>query len=159
NRPFTVGYVGTVGLWYLFDETLECFNLIREHVPHARLHILNRGEHAYIQMALHNHGFPKEAILLVEVDIHSVTHTMNEMDVGLFFIKPVFSKIASAATKLGEFLGCGVPCLSNEGIGDMTSILVGENVGVAVPDFSVEAMRQGVQRLLVLTCDPEVRQR
>jgi hypothetical protein len=34
---------------------------------------------------------------------------MNSMNAGVFFINPFYSKIASAPTKLGEFLGCGVP--------------------------------------------------
>ena len=49
DRPFTLGYVGVVGAWCLFDETLRCFQLLRECMPDARLHILNRGEHDYIQ--------------------------------------------------------------------------------------------------------------
>ncbi|MBU4443919.1 hypothetical protein KJ656_02400, partial [bacterium] len=49
DRPFTLGYVGTVGVWYLFDETLQCFKLLRQVIPDARLHILNRGDHAYIR--------------------------------------------------------------------------------------------------------------
>ena len=36
------------------------------------------------------------------------------------------AKIASAPTKLAEYLGCGVPCLGNVGVGDMEAILEGE---------------------------------
>ena len=43
--PFVLGYVGSVGTWYLLDEMLRCFVLLREQVPGARLLIVNRGEH------------------------------------------------------------------------------------------------------------------
>ncbi len=41
-----------MGVWYLFDETLRCFQLLREKLPGARLHIINRGGHDYIRERL-----------------------------------------------------------------------------------------------------------
>ena len=81
------------------------------------------------------------------------------MDAGFFFIMPVFSKRASAPTKLGEFLGCGVPCLGNDGVGDMTQILESENVGVVVRDFDAEGREKAINDLISLCADPDVRQR
>src|SRR5437764_10219037 len=43
--PFVLGYVGSVGTWYLLDEMLLCFVGLREQVPNARLLLVNRGEH------------------------------------------------------------------------------------------------------------------
>ena len=48
NRPFTIGYVGSVGVWYLFEEALDYYKLIREVIPDAQLYIINRGGHKYI---------------------------------------------------------------------------------------------------------------
>ncbi len=42
---------GSVGTWYLLDEMLRCFVLLREQVPEARLLIVNRGEHPLIRRA------------------------------------------------------------------------------------------------------------
>jgi glycosyltransferase involved in cell wall biosynthesis len=84
---------------------------------------------------------------------------MSRMDAGLFFIRPVFSKTGSAPTKLGEFLGCGIPCLGNAGVGDYAAILEGERVGVALRDFSAAEKEAGVKRLLELLRDPQVRER
>jgi glycosyltransferase involved in cell wall biosynthesis len=159
DRPFTLGYVGSVGVWYLFDETLRCFQLLREQLPNARLHILNRGGHGYIQerMAALNID---PAVVRVEAEDHNgVARAMHRMDAGVFFIKPVYSKIASAPTKLGEFLGCGVPCLSNAGVGDMATILEKERVGVALGDFSEAAMRDAIVRLLQLSREHGIQQR
>ncbi|MCR6702438.1 MAG: hypothetical protein NVV68_15365 [Dokdonella sp.] len=84
---------------------------------------------------------------------------MARMHAGVFFIKPVFSKQASAPTKLGEFLGCGVPCLTNAGVGDLTDILHGEKAGVAVTDLQPDALRGGINALLELLRDPTIRAR
>lgn len=52
-----------------------------------------------------------------------VRQQMARMHGAVFFIRPVFSKQASAPTKFGEFLGCGIPCQSNASAGDMARVL------------------------------------
>ena len=159
DRPFTLGYVGSVGLWYLFDETLQCFKLLLQAIPDARLHILNRGDHTYIREQLNHHKVDPESVRLEAADHVGVVRAMCQMDAGIFFIKPVYSKMASAPTKLGEFLGCGIPCLSNAGVGDMAAILEGERVGVALEDFSEASMRDAIARLLQLAREPDIQHR
>lgn len=158
-RPLKLGYVGTVGVWYLFDETIICFKMILEDLPDAHLHILNRGDHAYIRDCLKRHDIPASAVTLESTDRAGVARAMKAMDAGMFFIKPAFSKVASAPTKLGEFLGCGVPCLSNAGVGDMADILHGSSVGVALSDFSESAMREGIRKIVAMIRDPETAKR
>jgi glycosyltransferase involved in cell wall biosynthesis len=160
DRPFTLGYVGSTGLWYLFNPTLECFKVLRRLRPDARLLILNRKEHGYIRERLAAHAIPED-----RVEIRSVAPALvageirDRIDAGIFFIKPLFSKIGSAPTKLGEFLACGIPCLTNAGVGDVERLLEGERVGVALRDFAPEHQEEGIRRLLVLAGDPEVRGR
>ena len=159
QRSFNLGYVGAVSVSYLFDEVLQCFNLLRQELPDARLHILNRGEHDYIRDRLNYHNIDPETVRLEATDHPGVVRAMCQMDAGIFFIKQVYSKMASAPTKLGEFLGCGVPCMGNDGVGDMANILEGKQVGVALRDFSEIAMRGAIVRLLQLAREPDIRQR
>lgn len=159
DRPFTLGYVGSVGLWYMFDESLRCFKLLQEKIPDARLYILNRGDHAYIHDRVNVNQVNPKSVRLEAADHAGVARAMGQMDAGIFVIKPVYSKMASAPTKLGEFLGCGVPCLGNAGVGDMAAILEKERVGVALADFSEAAMRDAIARLLQLAREPGIQQR
>lgn len=159
SPPFTLGYVGSVGVWYLFDEALGCFQLLRERLPDARLHILNRGGHAHIRERMAALGIHEDTVRLEAANHAGVARAMQQMDAGIFFIAPVYSKIASAPTKLGEFLGCGVPCLGNTGVGDMATILEQEQVGVALERFDQDAMRKAIDRLLQLTETPYIKDR
>ena len=159
ERSFNLGYVGSVSVSYLFDEVLQCFKLLRQEIPEARLHILNRGEHDYIRERLNYHNIDAKTVRLEATDHAGVVRAMCQMNAGIFFIKQVYSKMASAPTKLGEFLGCGVPCLGNDGVGDMASILEGKQVGVALGDFSEIAMRGAIVRLLQIAREPDIRQR
>ena len=149
-----VGYVGTVGNWYLFDETAACFAELLRMRPDTKFLIVNRGEHVYISERLAAAGVPSDSVELTAVTPAEMPRLIARMDASVFFIKPVFSKQASAATKLAELLGCGVPCLSNAGVGDMAVVLEGGRVGVALQAFDQASLVAGLVRLLALADDP-----
>ena len=58
SQGFVLGYVGTVGTWYLFDETVTCFAQLLRLRPDSRFLIINRGEHDYIKARLAIAGVP-----------------------------------------------------------------------------------------------------
>lgn len=159
GQSFVLGYVGSAGTWYLFDEVAVCFTHLLRLRADSRLLIVNRGEHAYIRERLAAAGVPEEAVELTTATHSEVPSQIARMDAGIFFIKPVFSKQASAPTKLAEFLGCGVPCLGNAGVGDMAEVLEGEQVGIALKYFDGASMIAGLQRLLLMAAEPTTRYR
>ncbi len=160
ERPFTLAYVGSVGTWYLFDPVLESFRQLLALEPNARLLIVNRGEHAFIRERIAALGLPPEKIELRELAHRDVASRLSQVDAGVFFIKQTFSKKASAPTKLGELLGCGVPVLVNAGVGDMDRIVSQNRVGVVVPETSSPAaLREAVLQLVELARDPRTRDR
>jgi glycosyltransferase involved in cell wall biosynthesis len=75
---------------------------------------------------------------------------MNRMDAGIFFYRPTFSKKGTSPTKMGEFLACGIPCLSNTGVGDVEAILEENRVGFALDSFEWNEKEEGVDGLLTL---------
>ena len=156
---FVLGYVGSAGTWYLFDEVIACLSLLRSVRPDAYFLILNRGEHDYIRRRLAAADIPDSAFELTSVSYADVPRQMARMDAGVFFIKPVFSKQASAPTKLAEFLGCGIVCLGNAGVGDMADVLEPEQVGVTIKSFDEASMVDAIQQLLCLAADPMTRAR
>lgn len=161
NRPktFILGYAGTATGWYIFEPVLDCFKLLVKISPRASLDIFNKYEHPFIRSALESHGISKESYNLRTAEFSQMPLNINTFNAGVFFIKPVFSKRASSPTKLGEFLACGVPCLTNAGVGDMQSILQGEGVGVVLSDFSPESEGEAVKQLLALCSDKDISQR
>ena len=151
---FVLGYVGSVGTWYLFDQVVAAFARLRSVRPDARLLVVNRGEHDFIRAALRRADVPDLFVELTSAEHGQVPALIARMDAGVFFIRQAFSKQASAPTKLAEFLGCGVPCLANAGVGDMAQVLRDEQVGVALDDFSEEALERGLDALQALVADP-----
>ena len=156
DSGFVLGYVGTVGTWYLFDETAACFAQLLRLRPHTRFLIVNRGEHGYIRERLTAAGVPASAVEITAATHAEVPRQIARMDASIFFIKPVFSKQAAAPTKLAELLGCGIPCLSNEGVGDMAQVLEAEGVGIALRSFDEASVRHALQNLLALADEPSI---
>jgi glycosyltransferase involved in cell wall biosynthesis len=152
----TLGYLGSIGTWYMFDEVLECFKLIKARQPNARMLVLNRLEQDLIEKKLAIHGIDRTCCEITSATHAEVPKAIARMDVGAAIIKPVFSKIASAPTKLAEYLGCGIPCLGNVGVGDMEMILEHEGAGVALTDFSPEGRQRAIDRLFELLSTPSL---
>lgn len=156
-HQFTMGYVGSVGVWYLFDDTLNCFKELQRRIPEARLHILNQGDHDYIRERISVAGIRAESVQIEVAEHTGVAMAMQHMDAGIFLIKPAYSKLASAPTKLGEFLGCGIPCLGNTNVGDMADILEKEQVGVVLSAFDEASIKNAIEKLLFLTKKSDIK--
>ncbi|MBT5400425.1 glycosyltransferase [bacterium] len=159
NKPLTIGYVGSVGVWYLFEEAMDYFKLIKKIVPDVRLHIINKGGHKYIYKCLEELGIDQKSVFVETIDHSDVPRAMQSMDAGLFIIKPAYSKISSTPTKLGEFLGCGVPCICNSKVGDMSEIVNNNKVGVVLDSFDKSTKNKSILQLLKLILDPDIQHR
>jgi len=158
SGSIVLGYVGTVTGWYLFEPVLEFFKYLSEK-KRVRFIILNRGEHDFIKNSFLIKKIPMDNVELKSVLHDDVPDEIQKMNLGIFFIKPVYSKIASCATKLGEFLACGIPCITNHGIGDHTEILNKSKTGVIINDLNQFEYSIAVDKTLALLNDPDTRSR
>ncbi len=155
DAGFRVGYVGSVGTWYRFDEAVRAYKAIERVRQDATFVILNRGDHDFIRDQLATHGV--EHFELKSATHDEVAAEMRRMQCAVFFIKKVFSKTASAPTRLAEFMGAGVPCVSNTGVGDMAKYLDG--CGVAMDEYTDSAHQHAAEQIVAMAADASVRQR
>jgi glycosyltransferase involved in cell wall biosynthesis len=159
NHPFILGYVGSVGTFYLFDEVLRSFQALLKIRKNSKLLIINKDQHNFLYKKISSAGINNQCVEIKSVEYGEVATEINRMDAGIFYIKPVFSKRSSSPTKFGEFLGCGKPCISNFGVGDTEYILEREGVGVVLKDFSNDAHANGIGKLLELIKGKDIEDR
>jgi glycosyltransferase involved in cell wall biosynthesis len=159
DNAFTFGYVGSVGTWYLFDEILAFFRTIAERRRDARLLVVNRNEHEMIRTAVQRAGIEMARVEIAAVEHRDVPKYIVRMRVAAAIYMPTYSKIATAPTKLAEYLGCGVPCVGNVGVGDMQEILEGKRVGVALRGFTPVEYDCAVDRMFSLLREPNIGKR
>jgi glycosyltransferase involved in cell wall biosynthesis len=143
---FVVGYLGSIGTWYMLDEMLDCFIEIKKKKKHAVLFFVTQDAEQGILEATNKKEIPRECILIRPAKRSEVPQYISTFNIGLFFIKPLYSKKGSSPTKLAELLACGVPVISNSGIGDCDRFFNENDCGVVVPDFSVNAYQHAVEQ-------------
>lgn len=158
GKPFQLGFVGSVRL-YLFDEVLTCFLELRSARPDARLILISRDDPSTLRQRVKSAGIPLEAVSIKFVSFEDVAVEMNELDAGIFFLAPTDARQGISPTKLGEFLGCGVPCLTNSGVGDFEAMISQSRAGVILREFTAASRKQAVIRLLEIAAEADIRER
>lgn len=161
---FTLGYVGSVGSWYLFDQVAQAVARLFARDPDARFLVINKGGHDTIRRALDAAGVDSSRVDIRACGYDEVGEQVARMDAGIFFIMPAWSKRASCPTRMGEFLASGVPCLANAGVGDVAEDFANTNTGVVLPtggDGRVELAKldEALDLLIALTREPDIAQR
>jgi hypothetical protein len=81
---------------------------------------------------LNNFSFASD-VIVVKATRKEVPLYISIADVSVFFIKPVFSKKASSATKMGEIMAMNVPVITNPGWGDAEEIVKAAGGGLYEP--------------------------
>jgi len=150
---FEAVYAGSVTGLYLLEEMARFFLALRERRPNAYLRILTTSPAAEASEALSSLGLGEGDYWIGAVPPSEIPAYLRRAKVGLSFIKPTFSKIASSPTKIPEYLAAGIPVVSNAGIGDTDRALLDDRVGIVVRDFSREAFDEAVVALLELLDD------
>lgn len=156
---FVLGYVGNLGTWYLLDPVFLFFAVVRRLRPDARLLFITRDDPERIRARAVAFEIPLDVVEIRSATPEEVPGQIAKMTASAFFLVPAFSKKASAPTKLGELLACGVPCVTNVGTGDVEEIVVQNHVGAVVRDFSPPALEQACRALLELIADHQTPQR
>jgi len=161
HQGFTLGYVGSVGSWYMFAEVAQAVARLFQLREDARFLVVNKGGHDLIRAELGQAGVDMARVEITESPFDRVAEQVGRMDAGIFFIKPVWSKRASCPTRMGEFLACGKPCLANAGCGDVEEDLTQTQTGVALPmsadgGVDMSGLDQALTRLISLCQDPQM---
>ncbi|MFK7941680.1 MAG: glycosyltransferase [Paracoccaceae bacterium] len=164
REGFTLGYVGSVGSWYLFDEVAEAVTRAFTMRADAQFLVITQGSHDLVRKALETAGADLDRIEVRSADFSEVAHQIARMDAGIFFIRPAWSKRASCPTRMGEFLACGKPCLTNGGVGDVAEDLEETGTGIALPSIGTEgvdftSLDAALDTLFDMAADPEMRTR
>lgn len=132
-EPFVLGYVGSVGGWYLFGQVAQAVSRLFAADPDARFLVINKGGHDTIRRDLSQAGVDLDRCEIRACAYDEVGSQIARMHAGIFFILPAWSKRASCPTRMGEFLGSGLPCLANAGVGDVAEDLNTTGTGIVMP--------------------------
>lgn len=142
-----VGYVGSLGTWYLLDEMLAFYkNWLSKH-PNSILFFVSTEPKQLIQEAARKQHINLDKIRICPSSRADMPTYISMMDFGLFFIKNSFSKKASSPVKQGELMAMGVPVFCNAGVGDSDLIIEKYKSGELVYSFDNAGFDDAIARL------------
>lgn len=154
-----LAYVGSLGGWYLTEETLELFAQAKRQDSTSFALILTQRDTAAAAQQLRDKGFADGDFLVTSAAPSEVASYLAAADIALSLIKPCYSKQASSPTKVAEYLACGVPIISTAGIGDLDELFAQERVGVVLRGFTETDYGAALWEADELRADPELRAR
>ncbi len=136
SEDFVVSYLGSIGTWYMIDEMLQFFKLLKSKKSNSKFLFITNGEHEFIKSKAKQFGINEHDILLTSGTRAEVPDLVKASDMSISFIKPCYSKLSSSPTKLGELLAMGIPCLCNSGVGDVKETVINTKGGIIIDDFT-----------------------
>lgn len=113
-----ITYLGSIGTWYMLEEMLLFFKKLKERYPAAHFNFITTEAPDQILKPARAMGLSSDDFTIGRAERKEVPHRLAENHISIFFIKPLFSKKASSATKMGEILAMGIPVIANSQVGD-----------------------------------------
>ncbi len=147
RNGFVLSYLGSLGTWYLLDEMLSLFKLLKNNYTTARFLILTPDDPEKVYGSAEKFGLRKEDFIIQFSPRAQVPQLLKASDVSVSFIRPTYSKISSSPTKLGELLAMGIPVICNQ-IGDVRKIIEITNGGVVIDGFDPASFQPAVDYVL-----------
>ena len=131
-----LGYVGSLGTWYMLDEMLDFFRI--QKLKNDQLHflILTKDAKELVHIKAKERQIASDDITVLSVPYQEMPSVMKVIDFGLFFIRPSFSKQASSPIKQAEFMAMGIPLICNSGIGDTGEIILQHQSGFVFDELT-----------------------
>lgn len=115
NAPL-LAYLGSTGGVYRIDQHYRLFDAIKRRWADADMMLIGR-----------------DGIALDRADVPDM---LGAADVATCFIAPGFGSLGVSPTKIGEYLACGIPVITNAGVGDVERLIAQTGGGHVMRDFS-----------------------
>ncbi|MDP2387258.1 MAG: glycosyltransferase [Bacteroidota bacterium] len=144
---FVVGYLGSLGTWYMQNEMLDFFKEVLKIKPDATFFFVTNDKKEDVIAAANVRGIASEHLVIKAASRKEVPLFISTFDVGLFFIKPLYSKKGSSPTKLAELMACGVPVIANAGVGDVDKIINSGSAGIVIEEFTSDQYKKAINAI------------
>jgi glycosyltransferase involved in cell wall biosynthesis len=144
SNDFILGYIGSIGTWYMLPEMLDYFKELKEAKPNSKFLFVSGEEPNKILAAATEKDIDTNDIKITSVLHHEVPRFISLMDASIFFIKPSYSKKASSPTKQGEIMAMGVPLICNANVGDTDLIVNKYKSGIVIDKFDKETFKNNI---------------
>ena len=143
---FIVLYLGSIGTWYMLDEMMEFFSVLKQKNERVKFLFVTKDEHARILQTSEKYNI-RDSIIIRPGTREEIPYLISISNYSIFFILPSYSKKASSPTKQGEIMAMGIPVICNTNVGDTDKIVNDYDSGIIIKDFSVSSYQNAIDKM------------
>jgi glycosyltransferase involved in cell wall biosynthesis len=147
KSDFVLSYLGSVGTWYMPDEMMQFFGVLKQKYANAKFLFITRDDSSIIYNAAEKNNISPYDVIIRDSNREDVPNMIALCNASMFFIKPVFSKKASSPTKLAELLGMGIPVICNANVGDIDKFVPENNLGIMISEMNEVGYFKAVEEI------------
>lgn len=160
DRPRVYGCIGTIlSGWFRTDWLAAVFEAAASRDPSAQFEVVTRDDGTAVRQCIDPQARLGSRLNIFARQPHDMPDVIRGHDVSVMFFTDGLSKLGSSPTRLGEALGCGVPVIANDGVGDVASVVRDRSVGVLAAGPSRQQMSAALDALDALMADPALAKR
>lgn len=148
EQTFILGYVGSIGTWYMLPEMLDFFKVLKDRVPNAIFLFITNEPAEKIKAVASSKNINTSDIIVTSCLHAEVPTYITLFTVSIYFILPAYSKKASSPTKQGELMAMGIPIICNANVGDADKIISETNSGWVVNNFEQQEYESITQKII-----------
>lgn len=146
DSVFDLVFLGKVRTWYLLEDMFDFFAAVSKEMRNSRFTFITESEAAHIYSVARKKAIDESKIKIMRAERSDVPALLSGANAGIFFMN-TYLQYNFSPIKFGEFLACGLPVVINPGFGDCDEIVLKENVGVVINEFSAQGYEKGIQKL------------
>ncbi|MBY6016080.1 glycosyltransferase [Qipengyuania gaetbuli] len=160
SGPTIHGCIGTIlSGWFRTDWLAAWISTVAAEDPDAKFDILTRDDAGRIRAELDPEGNLGARLRIGARSPKEMPAAVHSHDLSVMFFTDGLSKLGSAPTRLAEVLGCGLPVVVNEGVGDVAKIVRENRVGVILDGSGSDQIKAALRDLNELMQDPDLKKR
>lgn len=130
-------YMGKFGGLYYEKEVFHLFGFIKKYFPNAFFLVVSGNDHTWINECFAEATIPDESYCVTgRLPFVDVKSYISAAEIGLSAVPPSDSQKFRSPTKVAEYLLCGIPYITCEGVSEDDIWALKENVGAVVKDFN-----------------------
>jgi glycosyltransferase involved in cell wall biosynthesis len=121
--------------WFKLDYLINSMDYILSNYSEITFEFITRDDHKIICAKIDAKNKWQDRIKFRSLSFSEMPNTLPNYSGSLFFFTPNISKLGSAPTRMAELLGCGVPVMTNSGVGDVADIVTENEIGIVIDNL------------------------
>lgn len=152
-----IGCLGTVlSGWFRLDWLAAFLTVAAKRDPELHFELTTRDDPVRVRAVIGGDEDLQSRLSVAPCASDKVHEVLQGQMASVMFFTQGLGKLGSSPTRMAEILGCGLPVVANDGVGDVARIIREYRVGVLVAGASVAEMEAAWDALQVLLADPDL---